>query len=96
MEIEALEVIDFLKSTLPLNNATQTQLASLAREIEIGYRKRDYILTIKPRFLYLVRKGAIQIEDDNERLFEIFGEREWFGYNAQLVLYQHICKEDTL
>jgi signal-transduction protein with cAMP-binding, CBS, and nucleotidyltransferase domain len=43
----------------------------LAKEIEMGYRKRDYILTIKPH-LYLIRKGAIQIEDDNERLFEIF------------------------
>jgi hypothetical protein len=60
MEIEALEVIDFIKSTLPLNDATQTQLASLVKEIEIGYRKRDYILTIKPQFYILFVKALFK------------------------------------
>jgi len=59
MDIEALEVIDFLKSTLPLDSATTAQLESLVKEIQIGYRKRKHVLTLKPNFLYLVRKGAV-------------------------------------
>jgi CBS domain-containing protein len=96
MDIEELEVIDFLKSTLPLDSATSLQLESLVKEIQIGYRKRKHILTLKPDFLYLVRKGAVLIEDENEQLFSILGERQWFGYSAQLVLYSHSCQEDTL
>ena len=96
MEIEGLEVIDFLKSTLPLDGATQAQLALLLKDVQIGYRKRGYVLTVKPDFLYLVRKGAVLIEDENECLFSILGERQWFGYSAQLVLYSHSCQEDVL
>jgi CBS domain-containing protein len=96
MDIEDLEVIDFLKSTLPLDSANPLQLESLVKEIRIGYRKRKHVLTLKPDFLYLVRKGAILIEDENEQLFSILGERQWLGYSAQLVLYSHSCQEDTL
>jgi Predicted signal-transduction protein containing cAMP-binding and CBS domains len=96
MDIEALEIIDFLKSTLPLDSASSSQLDSLVKEIRIGYRKRKHILTLKPDYLYLVRKGAVLIEDENEKLFSILGERQWFGYSTQLVLYSHSCQEDTL
>ena len=96
MDIEELEVIDFLKSTLPLDSANSSQLKALVKDIHIGYRKRKYILTLKPDFLYLVRKGAVLIKDENEQLFSILGERQWFGYSAQLLLYSHSCQEDTL
>ncbi len=96
MEIEDLEIIDFLKSTLPLDSATPLQLKPLVKEIQIAYRKRGHVLAIKPDFLYLVRKGAVLIEDENEKLFSILSERQWFGYNTQLALYSHSCQEDTL
>jgi len=96
MDIEELEIIDFLKSTLPLDSANSSQLKALVKDIHIGYRKRKYILTLKPDFLYLVRKGAVLIKDENEQLFSILGERQWFGYSAQLLLYSHSCQEDTL
>ena len=67
MEIESLEVQEFFQSTLPLEAASDEQLLKLGELVEVGYRKRGYILTIKPEFIYLVRKGAIQIEDENEK-----------------------------
>lgn len=96
MEIEDLEIIDFFKSTLPLNNATSSQLRLLVVKTEIGYRRKGYVLTLKPNFLYLVRKGAVLIEDENESLFSILGENQWFGCSTQLLLYTHSCQEDTL
>ena len=96
MEIEDLEIVDFFKSTLPLDSAASEQLKALISETEVGYRRKGHILTLKPDFLYLVRKGAILIEDENEKLFSILGEHQWFGYSSQLLLYTHSCQEDTL
>ncbi len=96
MEIEALEIVDFFKATLPLDCATTEQLKSLILKTEIGYRRKGHVLTLKPDYLYLVRKGAVLIEDENEQLFSILGEHQWFGYSNQLLLYVHSCQEDTL
>jgi CBS domain-containing protein len=96
MEIEDLEIIDFFQLTLPLDSATPLQLESLIIKTQVAYRRKGHILTIKPDFLYLVRKGAVLIKDENEELFSILGERQWFGYNSQLLLYTHSCQEDTL
>ena len=96
MEIEDLEIIDFFKLTLPLDSATSSQLESLIIKTQVAYRRKGHILTTKPDFLYLVRKGAVLIEDENEELFSILGEHQWFGYNSQLLLYTHSCQEDTL
>lgn len=96
MEIEGLEMIDFFKLTLPLDSATSTQLKSLLTKTEIAYRRKGHILTIKPDYLYLVRKGAVRIEDENEALFSMLGEHQWFGYSVQLLPYTHLCQEDTL
>ncbi|RUA04528.1 MAG: cyclic nucleotide-binding/CBS domain-containing protein [Gammaproteobacteria bacterium] len=96
MEIEDLEIIDFFKLTLPLDSATTEQLKPLLVKTEVCYRRKGHILTIKPDYLYLVRKGAVRIEDENEALFSILGEHQWFGYNFQLLLYTHACQEDTL
>ena len=96
MEIEALEIVDFFKATLPLDCATTKQLESLILKTEIGYRRKGHVLTLKPDYLYLVRKGAVLIEDENEQLFSILGEHQWFGYSNQLLLYVHSCQEDTL
>ncbi|MDC9715298.1 MAG: putative nucleotidyltransferase substrate binding domain-containing protein [Gammaproteobacteria bacterium] len=96
MEIEDLEIIDFFKLTLPLDSATPAQLESLITKTQVAYRRKGHILTTKPDFLYLVRKGAVLIEDENEELFSILGEHQWFGYNSQLLLYTHSCQEDTL
>ena len=96
MEIESLEVQEFFQSTLPLEAASDEQLLKLGELVEVGYRKRGYILTIKPEFIYLVRKGAIQIEDENEKLHTLLGEHDWFGCHPQLSIFQHSCIEDTL
>ena len=61
MEIEDLEIIDFFQLTLPLDSATPLQLESLIIKTQVAYRRKGHILTIKPDFLYLVRKGAVLI-----------------------------------
>ncbi len=96
MEIEDLEIIDFFKSTLPLDSATPEQLESLITKTQVAYRRKGHVLTIKPDFLYLIRKGAVLIEDENEMLFSILDEHQWFGCSPGLLLYTHSCQEDTL
>ncbi len=96
MEVENLEVREFLHKTLPLETLDETELNQLIEIVDVGYRKRGYILTLKSEFIYLIRKGAIQIEDENEKLYTLLGEKDWFGYDAQLNIFQHSCHEDTL
>lgn len=96
MEVENLEVREFLHKTLPLEALDETELNQLIETVDVGYRKRGYILTLKSEFIYLIRKGAVQIEDDNEKLYTLLGEKDWFGYDAQLSIFQHSCHEDTL
>lgn len=96
MEVEDFEIIDFLKSTPPIDIATDLQLNLLLENVQTAYRKRGHILTLKPQFLYLVRKGAVLVEDDQEKIFSIYEKKEWFGYNEQLIIHTHSCKEDTL
>ncbi len=96
MEIEHLEVRDFLHNTLPLEALDETQLNQLVELVDVGYRQRGHVLTLKSEFIYVIRKGAIQIEDENEKLHTLLGEKDWFGYDAQLNIFQHSCHEDTL
>lgn len=96
MDIEDLEVIDFFKSTLPLENVKNNKIKSLVAQTVVGYRREGHLLTLKTDFIYLIRKGAVLITDANEKLFSIIGEHQWFGYNNQLALYLYSCQEDTL
>ncbi len=96
MEIEELEVFDFLHTTTPLEGADTAHLSQLVQHTRSFYKKRGSLLSINNEYIYLVHKGAVGVRNEAGETIEVFAERDWFGCNTTLLTYQHICKEDTL
>ena len=68
MEIENLEIYDFLKSCNPLNKLSDNELKEVTLSIEISYSPRGSdILVAKTQnnWLYLIRSGAVERTDNN-------------------------------
>lgn len=85
MEIENLEIYDFLKSCNPLNKLSKNQLKELTLSIEISYTPRGSVVLVpktENNWLYLIRTGAVERTDDNHGLVARFAEKDFFGYRA--------------
>jgi CBS domain-containing protein len=85
MQIEQLEIYDFLKACHPLNKLTKPQLEELALAIEITYFPRSQII-LKPEsknhYLYLIRSGAVERTDNDQGLVAQFSQGDFFGHRA--------------
>ena len=85
MEIEKLEIYDFLKKCHPLDKLSEVQLTELAQSIEISYFRRSQEV-FKPEtnneYLYLIRSGAVERTDDSHGLVAKFTEKDFFGHRA--------------
>ncbi len=103
MEIEQLEIIDFLQSTHPLNKLNKADLDTLALSIEISYSPRGAVV-LKPgknnQWLYLIRSGAVSRTDHEDGLVAQFGDADFFGHKAiergGLIKNKVSCLEDSL
>ncbi|MCB1583068.1 MAG: cyclic nucleotide-binding/CBS domain-containing protein [Xanthomonadales bacterium] len=103
MEIEQLEIYDFLRTCHPLNKLDTTQLTSLALGIEISYKPRNAVV-LQPgnqnQWLYLIRSGAVTRTDHQDGLVAQFGEGDFFGHKAiernGLIKNKVTCLEDSL
>ena len=85
MEIENLEIYDFLRSCNPLNKLSDSQLKEVVLSIEISYSPRNTdVLTpnTKNHWLYLIRTGAVERTDDSHGLVARFVEKDFFGHRA--------------
>ncbi len=85
MEIEQLEIRDFLASCPPLDGLEPAALEALVNALEISYvRKGDHLLTIGGRNdrAYLIRTGALEVADAGGGLIGRFSEGEWVGYRS--------------
>ena len=96
MEVEDEKTQLFFKETLPLDHLNDSQLSEVVKISQTAYRKRDHIMSLKSDFIYLIRKGAVQISGENQTLKELIGEHDWFGYKPECSLYEHRTVEDTL
>lgn len=97
MEIEQLEIYDFLCQCQPLDKlitqegqdkeAPTSQIHQIVEAMEIRYvRRGDEVLHIgqKNPWLYLIRSGAIEVSDSSGEITGRFTEGDWVGYRSIL------------
>ena len=77
-----MDVVTFLRGYAPFDALDAERLAKVAGEVEIEHFAPDQVILREAgepaRFLYVVRKGAVEILDDG-RLIDLMGEGEVFG-----------------
>ncbi|MEN8212925.1 MAG: putative nucleotidyltransferase substrate binding domain-containing protein [Pseudomonadota bacterium] len=103
MEIEQLEIRDYLSRCAPLDKLDEETLNQVAAELEIGYARRGKQI-LKPgdinRSLYLIRSGAVEIRTEDDSLHDQLGEESWFGFRSLFrggdVVLSATALEDTL
>ncbi|WP_223789048.1 putative nucleotidyltransferase substrate binding domain-containing protein [Marinicella meishanensis] len=103
MEIEQLEIHDFLQQTHPLNKLDGATLKQLATAIEITYHPREDVV-LEPghnnHWLYMIRSGAVIRTDHQDGLVAQFGSGDFFGHRAiergGLIKNKVSCLEDSL
>ncbi len=85
MEIEQLEIFDYLKSCAPLNKLDETTLKALAEDVEISYTPRGSTV-LEPgqdnHWLFLIRTGAVERTDNDQGLVARFAQGDFFGHRA--------------
>ncbi|MGB0694267.1 MAG: putative nucleotidyltransferase substrate binding domain-containing protein [Rhodospirillaceae bacterium] len=103
MEIELIEIRDFLGNHHPFETLDEDALNSLANAIEIRYaRKGEELVTIgKPiSCLFLVRTGALETYDPDGNLLARLGEGDMCGLRALLrggeAINRSVAIEDSL
>jgi CBS domain-containing protein len=87
MEIEQLEIRDFLSQCSPLNKLDSATVDRITHSLEIAYQRRgDTILKPGDRnhYLYLIRSGAVEILDGYDKPYSHLEAGDWFGYRSIL------------
>ena len=82
MEIEELEIYQYIKSCEPLSKLSKEQQKKFALNIEITYAKRDSLILEAGgvnSHLFLIRSGAVERFDLNGSVIARFAERDFFG-----------------
>ncbi|MEZ5587674.1 MAG: putative nucleotidyltransferase substrate binding domain-containing protein [Sedimenticolaceae bacterium] len=85
MEVELIEIRQFLEQRSPFNYLGQELLDQLPKDIEIRYLRRGGRFPPKEGFLYVVRSGAIKILDSSGELCEKLAEGDIYSVTCQLV-----------
>ena len=102
MEIELQEISDFLISVHPFENLPQVIIEKLIKNISIRYIRRDtsFIKEFNiPDRLYLLRKGAVSLLSDEDKLLGKLGEGDIctaFCHIEQDIKFTIKVEEDTL
>ena len=85
MEIEQLEIRDYLSRCAPLDKLDGDELDRITTAVEISYARRGTQI-LKPgdvnRSLYLIRSGGVEIRNANGDLHDQLGEESWFGFRS--------------
>lgn len=85
MEVELLEIRQFLARRNPFNYLSDEILDELPKDIEIRYLRRGGRFPPKENNLYIVRSGAVEIYDTKDELCEKLGEGDVYSVTCQLV-----------
>jgi len=100
MEVELIEIRQFLEQRNPFNHLGQELLDELPKDIEIRYLRRGGTFPPVQNFVYIVRSGAIEIFDKKGELCEKLGEGNVYSVTCQLVNLSQCdsgkATEDTL
>lgn len=78
-EIQA--IAEFLRPCLPFDVLPEAQFHSLVSQLKVTYFRRGQIFDIKTpeQGLRILRSGAVEIRDDNNKLLDRLGEGESFN-----------------
>ncbi|MCP4126030.1 MAG: cyclic nucleotide-binding/CBS domain-containing protein [Gammaproteobacteria bacterium] len=85
MEVELLEIRDFLASHHPFNQLTLDAQNGVLRDIEIRYLRRGTDIRQDQGLmesLYLIRTGAVELKGHDGELLARLAEGDMFGYRA--------------
>jgi CBS domain-containing protein len=98
---ELLAIADVLAQAVPFNQLPDEQLAVAVRNIEISYHRQGERFTrdTPDKGLRIVRSGAVELRDGDNKLLDRLGEGESFhieGLNARYDGVQAIAIEDCL
>ena len=85
MEVELLEIRQFLEQRNPFSYLDDQLLDELPQDIEIRYLRRSGSFPPAEGFLYIVRSGAIKIYDKSGELCEKLGEGDLYSVTCQLI-----------
>ena len=92
MEVELLEIRDFLASHHPFDQLSTEDLTEVLADIEIRYLRRGTDIRNDDDLmdsLYLIRTGAMELRDHAGELLARLGEGDMFGYRASHRKGQH-------
>ncbi|AKH20767.1 putative nucleotidyltransferase substrate binding domain-containing protein [Sedimenticola thiotaurini] len=85
MEIELIEIRDFLAAYHPFNQLPAEALNQMPELLQVRYFRRDSTIPDTGSiddYLYLVRSGAVEIHGTQDELLAQLGEGDLFGYRA--------------
>lgn len=87
MEIEQLEIRDYLAQCPPLNRLDDATLDRIVGSLEISYARKGTAVLVtgnENHHLYLVRTGAVEVLDEKGLLNAQLSDGDWFGYRSVL------------
>jgi CBS domain-containing protein len=102
MDIELIEIRDFLAAHDPFGELPAAELDKLPSALELSYVRRDTLIFpagVENPYLYIIRSGAVEISDENGLLLSRRGEGDTFGARSLLrghTRYNVRTIEDTL
>lgn len=85
MEIELIEIRDFLAAYHPFNQLPEQALNQMPELLQVRYFRRDSTIPDTGSiddYLYLVRSGAVEIHGTQDELLAQLSEGDLFGYRA--------------
>ena len=85
MEVELLEIRDFLAAHHPFDQLPDAALSELPKQLDIRYYRRDAAIPDLGGLddhLYIIRSGAIELKSPNDELVARLGEGDVFGYRT--------------
>jgi CBS domain-containing protein len=103
MEIELVEIRDFLAQRPPFDVLPDEQLNQLPKLLDIRYLRRTS--TFPPTdsqrsYIYILRSGAVELLDKEDKLVEKLGEGDIYTTECQLIDFgraiRGLATEDTL
>lgn len=103
MEIELIEIRDFLAQRPPFDSLSEERLNELPDKLQIRYLRRGSQFPpedVEGNYFYVVRSGAIVLLDENQQLLEKLAEGDYYTTGCQLIDFESVssgkAEEDTL
>lgn len=100
MEIELIEIRDFIALYPPFNSLDKSALNKLPAKLTIRYFRQGSSFpdtTVDNEKLYIIRTGAIELRNKDEQLVDKLAEGDVYFSNDKLIKkFKAICIEDTL